>query len=125
MKRRKNLSLLITIILFIGIVAQLTGIIPGISLFIMLSGLILAFIYSILVRGISQAQKTFLLLMSGITLLNPLFIILHLPGAEITHLSLTIPMGLFAYISFKHAKELKPEYPFLLMIAIVALLSFF
>ena len=124
---RSRLSWILSIFLVIGVVFSLINskqimIIGG---YLVLVGFLFGIIYGLLIRGLSKIERLIVFLMSFILLIHFVFRVHHWEGIRYTHMALIIPMGLFVFITFKKDGKLKYEFPFMLVMAILALLSFF
>jgi hypothetical protein len=124
---RLIISWIITGLLLAGVVFSLFNI-----KFILITGLILVLsaflfgcIYALLIKGLSKVERLVIFLMSFIQLIGFVFRIQHWKGAGIANMALIVPIGLFIYITFKMEGKLKHEFPFLSVMAFLALLTFF
>ncbi len=124
---RSRLSWILSIILVIGVVFSLISSSPImiVGRYLVLVGFLLGIFYSIFIKGLSRIERWIVFLMSFILLIQSAFRLHHWEGIMYTHIALIIPMGIFIYISFTKNKKLKCEYPFVLVMAILALISFF
>ena len=111
-------------ILLIGIAAVTLKFNVLIGLIIIEIGLLAGLIYAMVTTGLTTKERGIIATMMIFTLAKQIAVMLNLPGAGYFQLLLLIPITLFLYISFGRI-NLKTEYPFLLMTAVIALLSFF
>jgi hypothetical protein len=122
MLTRSNLSVLIAIIILLGLILGLFDIAPNIGFYARAFGILIGFIYPFIMKDLSRKDRIIIGLMAGFTFIRYFAMMFHLPGASYYNLMMIVPMGLFVYVSYS-PKNLKTEYPFLLMLAILPLLS--
>jgi len=123
---RTILSWIIASILVIGVVFSFIDfkyVSTGGRILVLVSFLF-GVIYSQVIKDLSKIERLFIFLMSFIQLIHFLFVINHWKGIFFTHLTLIIPIGLFVLITFRMNGKFKYEFPFLLVMATTALLSF-
>jgi hypothetical protein len=124
---RSSLSWIITFLLGSGIILSLINlkiimIIGGLSV---LAGILIGIIYSLIINGLTKIERLTIFMMSFFILIYFIFKIQHWKGIMITCLALIMPMGLFIFHAVKRDGRLKPEFSFMLILTILAFMSFF
>ena len=96
-----------------------------IGLVLMMIAFSLGIPYGLFMRGLTKIERIIIFAMSFVLLIRFSFSLHHWKGAGIAQIALIVPMIIFIYVAFKMPGKLKFEFPFLLLMAIFALLSFF
>ncbi len=126
-KIRRSISWILAAMLIIGLLSSFINLkyVLIIGLVMMMLTFIMGIFYGLFMKGLTKIERIIIFTMSLILLIRYEFSIQHWKGAGIAHIALIIPMLLFIYVSFKMPGKLKFEFPFVLLMALFALLSFF
>jgi hypothetical protein len=126
-KMRKLISWILAAMLIIGLLSSVINLkyILIIGLVMIMLAFMMGTFYGLFMKGLSTIERIIIFAMSLILLIRFIFSVQHWKGAGIAQIALIIPMLLFIYVSFKMPGKLKFEFPFILLMAIFALLSFF
>jgi hypothetical protein len=127
MKLRKRLSWIITFLLGSGVILSLINlklvmIFGGLSALV---GILMGIIYSLTIHGLSKIERLTVFMMSFFLLVYFIFKIQHWKGILLSSFALIIPLSLFVFISLRRERKLKYEFSFLLIMAIISILTFF